>query len=171
MNFKHFRLINFMSFYFWQKVNRPISVTAFVMNVCGQESNETETNRDSIYIGPCAWILDRKCPDNDVKFYLFTSSNPDDRQPIHVDRTWETSNISSSFYDPRFPVKVIIHGYNSDMQLTPLIDMKQEYLHRGEYNLFFVDWSVLGPAPCNFESVNCELRIDWSHFRLPISSS
>lgn len=34
------------------------------------------------------------------------------------------------------------------MMLTPLIDAKNEYLQRGHYNLFFVDWSVLGPAPC-----------------------
>lgn len=32
--------------------------------------------------------------------------------------------------------------------LTPLIYMKSEYLERGDYNLFFTDWSVLGPAPC-----------------------
>lgn len=34
------------------------------------------------------------------------------------------------------------------MMLTPLIDAKNEYLNRGDYNLFFVDWSVLGPGPC-----------------------
>lgn len=128
---------------------RPFLVaTVLIRNVCSQESNGMETNSDSIYIGPCVWIFSRKCPDDDVKFYLFTSSNPEDRQRIHVDDTWEKSNISTSYYDPKFPVKVIIHGYNSDMQLTPLIDMKKEYLHRGQYNLFFVDWSVLGPAPC-----------------------
>lgn len=32
--------------------------------------------------------------------------------------------------------------------LTPLIDAKNEYLNRGNYNLFFADWSVLAPAPC-----------------------
>ncbi len=44
-------------------------------------------------------------------------------------------------------------GYNSDMMLTPLIDMKREYLQRGDYNLFFVDWSVLGPAPCKLKII------------------
>lgn len=71
----------------------------------------TETNRDTIYIGPCAWILEnRKCPDKDIKFYLFTNSNPDDRQVIHVDEMWESSNISTSYYNPKYPVKIIIHG-------------------------------------------------------------
>jgi pancreatic lipase-related protein 2 len=143
--------------------------TLFVVNVCGQDSNGTEANnRDSIYIGPCVWIFDRKCPDADVKFFLFTPSNPEDRQPIHVDDTWEKSNISTSFYDPKFPAKIIIHGYNSDMQLTPLIDMKQEYLHRGQYNLFFVDWSVLGPAPCK-TLVKMQTSFDCESSRLSIS--
>lgn len=128
------------------------AAVALITNVGGQE-NATMPERDALYIGPCTWILERKCPDRDVKFFLFTQSNYDERQPIHVGDDWESSNISSSFYDARFPAKIIVHGYNSDMQLTPLIDMKGEYLQRGKYNLFFVDWSVLGPAPCecNFD--------------------
>lgn len=45
-------------------------------------------------------------------------------------------------------MKIIIHGYNSDMFLTPLIQMKTEYLQRGSFNLFYVDWSLLAPGPC-----------------------
>ncbi|KAG5680331.1 hypothetical protein PVAND_009842 [Polypedilum vanderplanki] len=127
---------------------RFILLIAIAFFVNGQQ-NETTNQGDTIFIGPCAWVLsNRKCPDPDIKFYLHTRSNPDDRQLIHTDETWEKSNLSSSFYNPRYPVKVIIHGYNSDMMLTPLIDAKREYLQRGDYNLFFVDWAVLGPAPC-----------------------
>lgn len=135
-------------------------LASFVINVCGQEMNSTEAPpRDSsVYIGPCTWVMDRKCPDKDVKFWLFTPSNPDERQRVHVDETWEKSNLSSTFYDPKFPVKIIIHGYNSDMQLTPLIDMKKEYLERGNYNLFFADWSVLGPGPCELHIEKFSVR-------------
>lgn len=144
----------FLFFFPPKKPARLVSVAAFLaMIVCGQEMNETEPIRDSIYIGPCTWVIDRKCPDKDVKFWLFTQSNPDERQFVHVEDTWEKSNLSSSFYNPMFPVKIIIHGYNSDMELTPLIDMKQEYLQRGNYNLFYVDWSILGPGPCEFNEV------------------
>lgn len=125
--------------------------------------------RTQIDIGPCSWIVDRPCPDDDVKFYLFTRKNPRDRQSIHADETWDKSNLSSSNFNPMHPTKIIIHGYNSDMFLTPLIEMKDgewwapferrimpgwwfrlfsEYLQRGEYNLFYVDWSILAPAPC-----------------------
>ena len=106
----------------------------FRNNVSAQQT-ENETNRDSIYIGPCTYIIDRKCPDPDVKFWLFTRSNAEDRQLIQVHDTWDKSNLSSSFFNPQHPVKIIIHGYNSDMMLTPLIGMKNEYLQRGSYNL------------------------------------
>lgn len=127
--------------------------------VCGQEQkeasqSENESNRDAIYIGPCTWIIERNCPDKDVRFWLFTRKNPEERQNIYIDETWENSNLSSSYYDPNYPVKIIIHGYNSDMHITPLIEMRQEYLQKGDFNLLYVDWAVLGPAPCTrFKSV------------------
>lgn len=83
-----------------------------------------EPPRGSISIGTCTWILDRKCPDQDVKIWLYTRANVEDREFIHVEDTWEKSNLSESNYNPQHAVKIIIHGYNSDMFLTPLIDMK-----------------------------------------------
>jgi len=87
-------------------------------NSIAQESND----RDAIYIGPCTWILDRKCPDKDIKFWLHTQSNPVDRQLVHIDETWENSNLSTSFFDPQFPVKIIIHGECRQSNALPLID-------------------------------------------------
>ncbi|XP_055594311.1 phospholipase A1 member A-like [Uranotaenia lowii] len=104
--------------------------------------------RSDFTVGTCTWVIDRPCPDGDIKFYLFTRSNPEDRQFVHIDETLEKSNLSSSYFDPALPTKVIIHGYNADMFLAPLINMKFEYLSRGRYNLFYVDWSLLGPGPC-----------------------
>lgn len=104
--------------------------------------------RSDFTVGTCTWVIDRPCPDDDIKFYLFTRSNPEDRQYVHIDDTMEKSNLSSSYFNPSLPTKVIIHGYNADMFLAPLINMKGEYLSRGSYNLFYVDWSLLGPGPC-----------------------
>lgn len=80
--------------------------------------------RSEINVGPCTWIVDRKCPDENIRFYLFTRHNMRDRQLIHIDESLELSNLSTSYFDPKNPVKIIIHGYNSDMFLQPLIDMK-----------------------------------------------
>lgn len=130
----------------------------------------------NVSLGSCTWIIDHKCPDVDnIKVYLFTRRNPNDRQLIYVSDTWEKSNLSISHFDPSDPVKIIIHGYNSDMYLTPLIDMKDgtyavngktktihyfplllyiEYLQRGSYNLFYIDWSSLAPGPCYISAVH-----------------
>ncbi|XP_055541424.1 pancreatic lipase-related protein 2-like [Wyeomyia smithii] len=105
-------------------------------------------SRSSFTIGSCTWVIDRPCPDDDVKFYLYTRSNPEDRQYVHIDESLEKSNLSTSYFNPSLQTKIIIHGYNADMFLAPLINMKQEYLDRGSYNLFYVDWSLLGPGPC-----------------------
>ena len=93
---------------------------------------------DNITIGSCSWLLDRKCPDDEVKFWLFTRTNVNDKQLIHVDDTMEHSNLSSSFFNPRHPSKIIIHGYRSDFYLTPLHEMK----HGKTYDLQqYLSWT------------------------------
>lgn len=81
-------------------------------------------NKLAITIGPCKWVINRECPDNDIKYYLYTRRNAHQRQYLKIGRTWEQSNISHSYFNPHHEVKIILHGYNSDMYLTPLIDMK-----------------------------------------------
>lgn len=78
---------------------------------------------------PCEWINNRTCPDPEVRFYLYTRSNSDESQLIHVDETWEASNLSSSFFNPRQASKIIIHGFRADMFLTPLFEMKTGECH------------------------------------------
>lgn len=86
---------------------------------------ENQQSRLQVNIGPCIWVFSGKCPHPDIKFYLYTRKNTKDRQSIRVDETWEKSNLSNSFFNPNHPTKVIVHGYNSDMFLTPLIQMKE----------------------------------------------
>ncbi|XP_075152328.1 pancreatic triacylglycerol lipase-like [Haematobia irritans] len=110
-------------------------------------------NRD-IKLGPCLWVIDRKCPDKDVTFYLYTRKNPIDRQYIYVDATLQDSNLTQSFFDKNHPSKILIHGYNADMFLHPLHMMKNEYLAKGDYNIFYVDWSKLAVGPCYTSAVH-----------------
>lgn len=105
----------------------PIKTNKFLIL---RNSSSIPTQRD-ITIGPCVLVLTRTCPDPDVRFYLFTRRNPNVRQLIVFGSTPEESNITRSNFDVTLPTKVIIHGYNSDMYLGPLIDM------RG--GLFFID--------------------------------
>jgi len=84
----------------------------------------TPSNRD-ITIGPCKWAIGRSCPDPDVKYYIYTRHNPMDRQCLHIDESLEKSNLTDSYFNPRYPTKIIIHGYNSDMFLHPLQQMRE----------------------------------------------
>lgn len=88
------------------------------------KDDSTTTIENEFLLGPCTLVIDKTCPDKKIKFFLFTRQNVNDRQLVHIDETWELSNISTSYFNPAHPVKIIIHGYNSDMFLQPLIDMK-----------------------------------------------
>uniref|UniRef100_A0A1A9W5E4 Lipase domain-containing protein n=1 Tax=Glossina brevipalpis TaxID=37001 RepID=A0A1A9W5E4_9MUSC len=106
-----------------------------------------------ITIGPCIWTVDRKCPDRDILFYLYTRKNPKDRQFVHIDGTLKKSNLTLSYFNKLHPTKIIIHGYNSDMFLHPLQLMKDEYMAIGHHNIFYVDWSKLSLSPCYMSAV------------------
>jgi hypothetical protein len=99
-----------------------------LMCVEGSSLENVETSFEARGIdngdGMCHWITDRTCPDPEVRFYLYTRSNVDERQLIHIDDSWEASNLSSSLFDPRHASKIIIHGFRADMFLTPLFEMK-----------------------------------------------
>lgn len=92
----------------------------------------------------------RTCPDPEVRFYLYTRSNIDEQQLIHADDTRDASNLSSSFFNPQHPSKIIIHGFRSDMFLTPLHAMKT-----GEWSALFavsVLWII------NYQSICSVIR-------------
>lgn len=95
-------------------------VTALSSSTASAEPPVTNDNATAL----CPWPTDRKCPDPEVRFYLYTRSNVDEQQLIHIDDTWEASNLSTSFFNPREPSKIIIHGFRADMYLTPLFEMK-----------------------------------------------
>ncbi|XP_036329852.1 uncharacterized protein LOC118741994 [Rhagoletis pomonella] len=118
------------------------------------QTTTTEASARDIVIGPCRWVIERKCPDKDIRFYLYTRRNPVDRQCLHIDETLDKSNITNSNFNPRYQTKIIIHGYNADMFMGTLQRMRQEYLMRDEYNIIYVDWAILAPGPCYLSAVH-----------------
>ncbi|XP_069686188.1 uncharacterized protein [Periplaneta americana] len=97
-------------------------------------------------LGRCRLVIDGTCPDRDVSFFLYTRSNPTDSQQI--DTGEGILNITNSNFNSSHPTKFVIHGYNADMNLDVLVDIREAYLKEGEYNVIAVDWSRLGPGPC-----------------------
>lgn len=98
-------------------------------------------------IGPCVLIGGPKCSyPSEVKVYLYTRSNPSEPQYVAHNDTYD--NITESQFIPARGNKMIIHGYNADMFLGPLVDIKTAYLTKHDYNVWAVDWSPLCRGPC-----------------------
>lgn len=97
-----------------------LAAVLFLLAISASLEKDEESSLDDA----CHWINDRTCPDPEVRFYLYTRLNVDEQQLIHIDDTLDASNLSSSFFNPQQPSKIIIHGYRADMFLTPLFEMK-----------------------------------------------
>ncbi|XP_012233699.1 uncharacterized protein [Linepithema humile] len=111
-------------------------------------SNTVDNNQlgKDFFIGPCLVNTNQTCPDEEVTFFLYTEHNTEEGQQLLVNDT--DSNLADTNFVAALPTKIIVHGYNSDMQLSYLVDIKTEYLKRGGYNLIAVDWHRLAAAPC-----------------------
>ncbi|XP_076546803.1 lipase member H [Osmia lignaria lignaria] len=98
------------------------------------------------FIGPCLVNTNQTCPDKEITFFLYTRRNFNESQQILVDET--SSNLAQTNFDPSKPTKIVIHGYDSNMMLSYLVDVRMEYLKTYDYNVIAVDWHRLANAPC-----------------------
>ncbi|CAD1472999.1 unnamed protein product, partial [Heterotrigona itama] len=98
------------------------------------------------FIGPCLVNTNQTCPDKEVTFFLYTQRNPNVSEEIVV--TEESSNLKQTRFKPSRPTKIVVHGYDSDMELSYLVDVRREYLKTYDYNVIAVDWHRLATAPC-----------------------
>ncbi|XP_014247560.1 pancreatic triacylglycerol lipase-like [Cimex lectularius] len=102
---------------------------------------------DLYYIASCPIILENEpCNSDTVKFFLYTRKNMNDSQYVKI--TDEADNITNSFYKDDLKTKIIVHGYNADMNLSVLVKLKDAYLKKYDANVWMVDWAVLVPSPC-----------------------
>ncbi|XP_011300409.1 lipase member H-A-like [Fopius arisanus] len=98
------------------------------------------------FLGPCLVHTNQTCPDDEVTFFLYTRDNPGSGKQIFVNDS--SSNLHETNFNPRDPTKIVVHGYNSDMRLDSLVDIRNEYLKKRSYNVIAVDWHRLAVAPC-----------------------
>ncbi|XP_069687340.1 pancreatic triacylglycerol lipase-like [Periplaneta americana] len=86
----------------------------------------------------------------DVMLLLFTRSNAGtDPNRLYVN---DVNNLKASGYDPSHPTEILIHGFANNIQNSLLMNSKDVYLSKGEYNVIGVDWGVLCPAPLYAEA-------------------
>ncbi|XP_060527852.1 pancreatic triacylglycerol lipase [Cylas formicarius] len=79
---------------------------------------------------------------------MYSKMHPENPEEIRVASTLRETNLVKTAFDPFKPTKIIIHGYNSDMFLNALTELRKEYLKTKDYNIFTVDWSPLNQSPC-----------------------
>lgn len=104
------------------------------------------TSGKDYFIGPCLVNTNQTCPDKEVTFFLYTQRNPEEGQEILVNA--KSSNLQNTEFVPSNPTKIVVHGYDSDMQLSYLVEVRREYLKNYDYNVIAVDWHRLATAPC-----------------------
>ncbi|XP_076245944.1 uncharacterized protein LOC143186258 [Calliopsis andreniformis] len=107
---------------------------------------EYKQANSNYFIGPCLISNTKTCPDEEITFFLYTKRNPEEGQQVLVDST--DSNLHTTNFVPSNPTKIVIHGYDSDMQLSYLVDVRREYLKTYDYNIIAVDWHRLAAGPC-----------------------
>ena len=74
-------------------------------------------------------VLPQSPTDIGTIFLLYTSNDPDLKEPYQLDHMNETLLVDSR-YDPTLPTKFIIHGFSNTIKTKWLYEMKDELLKK-----------------------------------------
>ncbi|XP_004523723.1 pancreatic lipase-related protein 2 [Ceratitis capitata] len=75
----------------------------------------------------------------DVRFYLYTSSNPEEPQELRIN---DIESVQKSHFDKTRHTKVIIHGWGGSYLTSPNGLVRRAYLSQEDYNIISVDWQI-----------------------------
>ncbi|XP_016979205.1 lipase member H [Drosophila rhopaloa] len=73
-----------------------------------------------------------------LQYDLYTPLNPEERQFL---RPGDISMLQNSHFNPKWPVRVSIHGWAGKSTSCSNAAIKDAYLSRGNYNVIILDWS------------------------------
>ncbi|XP_013099088.2 pancreatic triacylglycerol lipase isoform X1 [Stomoxys calcitrans] len=73
-----------------------------------------------------------------IHYDLYTTLNANERQIL---RTGDTKRLRGSYFNPKWPVRISIHGWAGKSTSCSNAAIKDAYLARGKYNVVLVDWS------------------------------
>ncbi|KAH1011053.1 hypothetical protein HUJ04_000497 [Dendroctonus ponderosae] len=99
----------------------------------------------------CVLKKTHSCPDNDIKYYLYTPESG--RNRIRIDIRNRLS-LKLSGFDPEKQNVFIVHGFNGTESKTPMTILRNAYLYRSDYNIFTIDWKDLTSFPCYLSSLS-----------------
>ena len=77
-------------------------------------------------------------PERDVSFALYTKKNPRNPQYIKLN---DKPSLDISNFDPSEPTRFVVHGWFSSEESGFNTRIHTEYMIKGAFNVFVVDWS------------------------------
>ncbi|XP_028893821.2 phospholipase A1-like [Zeugodacus cucurbitae] len=90
----------------------------------------------------------------DVRFYLYTASNPEEPQELHIN---DANSVKNSYFDKSRHTKIIIHGWTGSYLTTPNGPLRRAYLAQENFNIISVDWSTY--AALNYISSRAKVPV------------
>ncbi|XP_037958801.1 pancreatic triacylglycerol lipase [Teleopsis dalmanni] len=110
---------------------------------------------DSIFSNPilglwdsnCFVVRDEKCPNQNVTFWLY--KNETRQNPLQL----LPENLNPWDFQPRRPVKILIHGYTGHRDFAPNAMIRPAFLDAEHVYVISVDYGPLVRQPCYFAGV------------------
>ncbi|EDW54000.1 inactive pancreatic lipase-related protein 1 [Drosophila sechellia] len=89
-------------------------------------------------------VGEQKCPNSRVSFWLYTNQTRDD--PIQLDPL----NPQKDIFESLLPLKILIHGFIGNRNLTPNLEVRDVLLQTQPVNVISVDYGTLVRWPCYY---------------------
>ncbi|CAD6231499.1 GSCOCG00001440001-RA-CDS [Cotesia congregata] len=125
----------------------------FISNVLSRNilpESENMREKRELFTMFCANDPAERNIDQGINFHLFTTDWNSSELIVMNDTQ---NNLKDTKFNPKNPTKIIVHGYNADMNLFALVDMRHNYLNKSQildnqdqefyYNVIAVDWERL----------------------------
>ncbi|EDW03904.1 GH11500 [Drosophila grimshawi] len=100
-------------------------------------------------------FAEHKCPNSRISFWLYTNSSRD--EPIQLNPL----NPLAELFEPRLPLKILIHGFNGSRSVTPNLEVRDVLLQTQPVHVISVDYGSLVRWPCYYP---------WSVKNVPVVS-
>ena len=82
-----------------------------------------------------------------IRFHFFNKYDEKDEKGVVLSPEMTPKEFMQIGWDPKLPLKVIIHGFTNSITSPIIQKLKNAYLKTGKYNVVGVDWGQLCPAP------------------------
>ncbi|KAH8298057.1 hypothetical protein KR018_005765 [Drosophila ironensis] len=89
-------------------------------------------------------FAEHQCPNSRISFWLYTNETRDN--PVQLDPL----NPQPELFEPRLPLKILIHGFIGNRNLTPNLEVRDVLLQSQPVNVISVDYETLVRWPCYF---------------------